>query len=208
MTYADLIAEIKLLSKRGDIDDKIAVALRMTTLRCHRADYFWRDHMEVNATFGTTSQATIDVPSSLTRFRQLNYVQYLDSVTGNVGTMLEEVEPSNIFDEYNCFKNDAWYLSGANLNINFAFASNGVRIGYWQNPDVTVAGYNSWIKDELPDILVQGSLAYIFGMTGKLEEANKISQLVGLDPNPVNRAPGMTLLDQLKGSNIRATGRA
>lgn len=208
MTYSELLAEIKLLSKRGDIDDKIAIALRMTTLRVHRSDLFWRDLVEANASFSSSNVVTIDVSTSLTRFRQINYVQYLDTTTGAVGTMLDEVDPSDVLDDYNYFKTDRWYLSGNNLNINFAYATSGARLGYWQNPDVSASGYNSWIANELPDILVQGSLAYLFNLTGKQEEARSINRMVGLEVDPANRAQGQTLLDQLKGSNIRGTSRA
>jgi hypothetical protein len=208
MTYNDLIAEIKLLSKRGDIDDKIAVALRQVTLRAHRLDFFWRDHVEANATFASSQNVTIDVSSSLTRFRQVNYIQYYDPGTGSLGNILEEVEPSNVIDNFGYFKQDAWYMSGVNCNVNFAWPSAGARIGYWQNPDVTVAGYNSWIKDELPDLLIQGSLAYLFNLLGKQEEARSLNREVGFDPDPANRAPGMTLCDQLRAIGIRASGSA
>jgi hypothetical protein len=208
MTYADLIAEIKLLSKRGDIDDKIAVALRLTTLRAHHLDFFWRDLVEANLTFAMSNIVTVDVSTSLTRFRQVNYLQYYDPTTGALGTMLDEVDPSAIFDDYNYQKADVWYLAGTNLQVSFLYATAGARIGYFQNPDVAAATYNSWIKDELPDLLIQGSLAYIYNMTGKQEEARAINRMVGFEPDPANRAPGMTLCDQLRAIGIRGTGRA
>lgn len=208
MTYAELLAEIKLLSRRADIDDKIAIALRMTTLRAHRSDYFWRDLVEVNAAFGLANIVTVDTSTALTRFRQISYVQYLELSTGNVGSMLDETDPATVLDEYNYFKTDCWYMAGNNLQINFAYQTTGARIGYWQNPNVTTGGYNSWIKDDLPDLLVQGSLAYIYNMTGKQEEAKAINRMCGFEPDPANRAPGMTLLDQLRGSNLRGSGHA
>lgn len=205
MTYAELLADIKTLSKRGDIDDIIALALRMTTRRCHAADYFWRDHAEVDALFGPTSVASIDISNvvNFPFFRQINYVQYLDPTSGALGLMLEEIQPANVFDNDNAYKVNCWYLSGTNLNINFQYQTSGARIGYWKNPDVAAATYNSWIADVLPDILVQGSLAYIYNTTGKQEEARSLNQLVGFDVNP--RAGTVTLLDQLKGSNIRGS---
>lgn len=208
MTYAELLAEIKLLSKRGDIDDKIATALRMTTLRCHRSDLFYRDLQEAVATFGNTQLVSIDVSVSLTRFRQLAYVQYYDPTSGRVGKMLDEVEPSNVLDEYNYFKTDMFYMAGTNININFCTPVAGAKLGYYQNPDVTVGGYNSWIAVELPDILVQGSLAYVLNLIGKNDEARMIDSMVGLNPDPKNKFEGPTLLDQLKAIGIRSSGRA
>jgi hypothetical protein len=208
MTYAELVAEIKLLSRRGDIDDKIAIALRMTTLRAHRLDFFWRDLVEANLTFANSSVVTVDVSTALTRFRQVGYLQYMDAATGALGSMLDEIEPSAIIDEYGYQKSDRWYLAGTNLNINFRYPATAARIGYWQNPDVAVTTYNSWIATELPDLLVQGALAYIYNMTGKQEEARALNRMVGFEPDPNNRAPGMTLVDQLKAANIRGGGTA
>lgn len=208
MTYAELLAEITLLSRRADMADKIAIALRMTTLRAHRADYFWRDLVEANVTFTAAQTVTVDVSTSFTRFRQMNYVQYYDPLYDTMGSMLEEVDPSDILDDYNYFKADRWYLAGVNLQANFSMQANGLRVGYWQNPNVTAAGYNSWIATDLPDLLVQGSLAYLYNMTGKQEEAKALNRMCGFEVDPSNRAPGMTLLAQLQGANIRGSGRA
>lgn len=208
MTYADLLAEIKLLSRRGDIDDKIAIALRMTTLRAHRADYFWKDLQEANALFSSANVVTIDTSAAFTRFRQLSYVQYYDPISTALGPMLDEIDPAAVLDDYNYFKTNKFYLAGTNLQINFLYVASGARIGYWQNPDVTSASYNSWIANDLPDILVQGSLAYIYNMTGKQEEAKAINRMCGFEPDPTNRAPGATLMDQLRGANLRGAAHA
>lgn len=208
MTYAELLAEIKLLSKRGDIDDKIAVALRLTTLRCHRIDYFWRDRAEVDLTFSLGTEVTVDIATNFTRFRQMEYMRYLDTSNGALGSFLKPVEPSQILDDYNYFTEDAYFLAGTNLNARFLYATSGARVGYWQSPDVAAATYNSWIARELPDILIQGSLGYLFNMMGKQEEARAVNRLVGLDPDPANRLPGMTLKDQLLAIGLRQDGQA
>lgn len=208
MTYAELLAEIKLLSKRSDIDDKIAVALRITTLRCHRLDYFWRDRLEADVIFAESTEVAIDISTNFTRFRQMEYMRYLDVSSGALGSFLDPIEPRNILDDYNYFQEDVYFLSGDSLNARFRFATSGARVGYWTNPDVAAATYNSWIKDELPDILVQGSLAYLYNMMGKQEEARMINRMVGLDPDPSNRLPGMTLADQLRAIGIRQDAQA
>lgn len=208
MTYADLFAEIKLLSKRGDIDDKIAIAIRQTTMRAHRLDFFWRDLVEVNLTFASAQAVTLDVSSQLTRFRQIDYARYYDPVTGTLGTFLTEIAPSEILDGYNFYREDVWYMAGVNMQLRFLAATAGARLAYFQNPDVAPATYNSWIMDELPDLLVQGSLAALYNGMGKQEEAKAINDMVGFDPDPKHRAPGMTLCDQLRAIGIRATGHA
>lgn len=206
MTYAELLAEIKLLSKRGDIDDKIAVALRMTTLRAHRTDLYWRDMVEADLFFGPDTEVTLDVTTQLTRFRQVKYLRYLDADTGALGTMLTLIDPTEILDEYNYYNENTYYLAGVNLQARFQFQTSGARIGYYQNPDVSAATYNSWIKDTLPDLLVQGSLAYLYNMMGKQEEARALNRMVGFEVDPANRAQGMTLVDQLRAVAILPNG--
>jgi hypothetical protein len=208
MTYAELLAEIKLLSKRSDIDDKIAIALRMTTLRAHRLDLFWRDLAEANLSFPQDTQMTLNTSTQLTRFRQVSYLQYYDLNTDTFGPFLDPIDPSDQVDEHNYYKEDRYYMAGVNLQARFQYATSGARIGYWQNPDVAADSYNSWIKDELPDLLVQGSLAYLFNMMGKQEEAKALNRLVGFEPDPTNRFPGMTLVDQLRAIGIRPDGHA
>lgn len=207
MTYTDLFDEIKLLTNRGDIDLKIAVALRLTTLRVHNAEFWWRDLVEADAAFASSNVVAINT-NALTRFRQVCYIQYKDLATGMVGKLLDEIDPTAIFDNDNYMRTDVWYMAGTVINANFEFPTSGARIGYWQNPDVTPGGYNSWIKDQLPDILVQGSLAYLYNTLGKQEEARSINQMCGLEVDPKNRYPGLTLMDQLRATNLRASGHA
>jgi hypothetical protein len=203
MTYTELVDDIRLLSKRGDIDDKIAIALRMTTLRCHRIDTFWRDLVEANALFAPDTQMTLDVSTQLIRFRQLAYIRYYDSDADILGDFLTETGPAAVLDEYSQYKPDTYYLAGVNIQARFQYSANGVRVGYYQNPDVSPLTYNSWIKDELPDILVQGSLAFLFNLTGKQEEARSLNRLVGLEVDPANRSPGNTLADELRAIGLQ-----
>ncbi len=204
MTYAELVAEIKLLSKRGDIDDKIAIALRMTTLRAHRSDFFWRDLVEATMDWPDLETAVnIDTSTELTRFRQVNYLRYYDPDTEAYGTMLESVDPRELLDEYNYEKLDRYYMAGSTLRMKFLAATKGAAIGYYQNPDVAAITYNSWIKDQLPDLLVQGSLAYLYNLTGQQEEARVLNIMVGFEPDPQRRAGGgQSLLEQLKASQL------
>ena len=212
MTYAEILAEIQLLSKRGDIDDKIAACIRTTTLRAHRLDYFWRDRIEVAATWATASNSTDIAITTLTRFRAIDYVRYYDPDTTPVtrGTMIEEVDPRVLLDDYNYEKTDVWYMAGTNIRLKFLTATRGVEIGYFSSPIVHPAGsYVSWIADQLPDLIIQGSLAMLFNMTGKQEEARAINAMVGFDmvsqPNSAQKGP--TLVEQLRAFALEAQAR-
>lgn len=202
-TYADLITDIRAGVKRGDIDDKIARALRLITIRAHNTDYYWRDLAEANMLFVADTNVMLDTSAQLTRFRQVNYLRYYDPDSDMVGPFLDAIAPQNLLDEYSYYKVDCFYMAGVNLTIRFQYATSGARIGYFQNPDVEPATYNSWIKDTMPDLLVEGSIAYIYNTTGKQEEARALNRMIGFEPDPANRAPGNTMVDQLRAANLQ-----
>lgn len=202
-TYADLITEIRSAINRGDIDDKIARALRLVTTRAHNTDYYWRDLAEVNLLFVADTMVTLDTSTQLSRFRQVSYMRYFDPESEIPGMFLTAIAPTDLLDEYTYYKVDCYYMAGVNLNARFQYVASGARLGYWQNPDVTPGGYNSWIKDTMPDLLVEGAIAYLYNGLGKQEEARAINRMIGFEPDPANRAPGSTLVDQLRAANLQ-----
>lgn len=207
MTYAELIAEIKGLSNRYDSDDKVAIALRMTTLRAHNIDDWWRDLVEVQATFANAREVAIDISNTgnFPFFKKLSNIRYYDPVSGALGNFLDEIDPTVLMDTYKIIQDDKYYLAGTNLNIRFATATTGAQIAYYKLPDTSAATYNSWIATLLPDLLVQGSLAYLLNRSGNQEEARAINRMVGFEVDPANRAPGFTLVQQLQAMALRAT---
>ena len=201
MTYQELFDEIKLLSKRGDLDDKITAALRMVTLRAHRVDYFHRDLVEAQLYFGGTQQTLVgvNVIQWLPRFRAVNYARYWKPTDTLLGNLLTPIDPRAVLDQYNAEIYDRYYLAGDVLKLRFEYPAYGVQIGYYADPILVPAQYNSWIAEKLPDLLIQGALAQIFNWTGKQEEARLINALVGFETNPGNNAAkGPTLVEQLR----------
>lgn len=203
MTYQELFDEIKLLSKRGDIDDKITAAIRTVTLRAHRLDTFSRDMVEVQLSFGGATAYTIvdvNVLQWLPRYRAVRYMRYWEPSTGYLGKMLTAIDPRDVLDDYNWEKHDRYYLAGDVLKLRFEFPSYGVQIGYYCDPILTpTSQYNSWIADKLPDLIIQGALAQVFNWTGKQEEARVINAMVGFETNPGNnKNKGPTLVEQLR----------
>jgi hypothetical protein len=164
--------------------------------------------VEANVFFGASQEVTIDITTSFTRFRQVSYVRCMDPNTQQLGQYLDEADAANLLENEMYYKNNVWYLAGTNLQARFNYAAQAARVGYWQNPDVAAGSYNSWIKDQLPDILVQGSLAYLYNMTGKQEEARALNRMVGFEVDPANKAPGMTLVDELRAIGLRGSGTA
>ena len=201
MTYDEIFAEVKMLCKRGDVDDKIAAAIRMTALRAHRTDFYWRDRVEAQLQWATQQTLVeINVLTWLPRFRAANYARYWDPINGALGLMLTQIDPRAVLDEYNYEKLDRYYMAGDVLKVRFEYPTRGVQIGYFVSPVVTPGPtFQSWIGVQFPDIIIQGALAYLYNQTGKQEEARMINRMVGFEEDPGrNMAKGPTLLEQLK----------
>jgi hypothetical protein len=201
MTYQEIFDEVKLLSKRFDIDDKIAIAIRMATLRLHRTDFYYRDLIEAQV-YWTAADTIVDlnVVTWLYNYRSVQYVRYWDPDTLLLGKMLDPIDPRDVLDEYNYERLDRWYNAGDVLKMRFSVPTRGAQIGYFSSPIVhPTTQYNSWIAVDMPDIIIQSALAYLFNMTGKQEEARAINIMVGLEAPPSGRAQqGPTMLEQLK----------
>ncbi|TXH43990.1 MAG: hypothetical protein E6Q97_33345 [Desulfurellales bacterium] len=201
MNYSEIFDEVKMLSKRQDVDDKIATCIRLAAMRAHRLMYFPRDRVEVQLSWG--SQATlvdVNILTWLPRYRAVDYMRYWEPTTGVLGNELTFVDPRDVMDEYNYEKTNRWYQAGDVLKLKFTYPSYGVQIGYYCDPILTpTTAFTSWIADKFPDIIVQGALAYLFNMTGKQEEARALNAMVGFETNPgANINKGPTLVEQLK----------
>lgn len=212
MNYNQIFDEVKLLSKRGDIDDKIATAIRLTTLRAHRLDYFWRDLVETQlgwAASGDQTLVDLNIPTLLPRFRAANYVRYWNPSDGTLGNMLTKLDPRDVLDDYNYEKLDRYYTAGDLFKIKFEYPSSGVQIGYYCDPLLyPPTSYSSWITDKMPDLIIQGALAYLYNQSGKQEEARSLNAMVGFETNPGNNmAKGPTLVEQFKAFALEEDAR-
>jgi len=200
MTYAEILAEVKLLSKRGDIDDKIAAAIRVAATRAHRLDYFWRDRVEVQLAWTTDATLVdINIINWLPRYRATDYIRYWDPSTLVLGGMLDQLDPRNVLDDYNYEKVDRYYNAGDVIKLKFQWPTKGVQVAYYADPVLTPTSFGSWIADKFPDIIIQGALAQVYNWTGKQEEARVVNAMVGFETNPGNNVnKGPTLVEALK----------
>lgn len=212
MTFDEIVTEVRLWTKRGDIDDKIKSAIREVTLRAHRLDYFWRDRIEAQVGW-VAPQAIVDlnVVSVLTRFRAVDYVRYWEPSTKALGNFLDYVNPRDLMDDYNYEKSNRYYMAGDVLKLKFDIPSAGAQIGYFCNPVVyPYTSYASWIADQFPDLIIKGATAAVFNTTGKQEEARALNIQVGFDadPNPNRSAmKGASLVEQLRQFALEESAR-
>ena len=173
MTFDELCASVMTLTKRPDLVAKTQLAVRAATLKAHRVDFFYRDLFEVPIKFVTSDYIqTLPVKEVIPLYRKLKYIRKCDE-HGNMGKLLEIISPTAIFDAYQTEKLDVCYGAGNVINIRSSTSLQYIVFGCYLNPDISVAGYSSWIAEETPFAIIYGAAAEIFKSIGQDEAVNR-----------------------------------
>jgi hypothetical protein len=136
----------------------------------------------------------------LIRYRKVDYIRkwmtvspygtaILDPITGRQGTVaggdLVEVSPKFMDDGYGYDRQDTFYGSGTDININSSTPLSQVYIGYLSNPKVNLGcttleqfqDYESWIADNYMALIACDVKRFLFADIGKLEAELKGAQM-------------------------------
>ena len=195
MTLAELLAEVYTITGRPDRTAETSLAVRSATLKAHQSDYYYKDIYEVGVDFGTSlAIQDLDYRNILPKWRALKYLRKYDYVNSAPGKELDIILPEQIFDRYSTQKADICYVAGAYIHINSSDAQQYYLLGCYLNPDITDAGYNSWVALDHPYIIILDAAATVFKSIGKDEEAAAYRNLVAEQ------------IAMLKMSNIDAVG--
>lgn len=178
MTLAELIAEVYIHTNRPDLVNQTASAVRSATLKMHQLSYFDRDLFETGIDFVTENfLQTLDYALLLPRWRAIKYIRKSDG-TNIIGPSFKILTPDFVFDSYNVEKSDVAYLSGNVFNIRSSTNFRYAILGCYLYPDVTDAGYNSWIALTQPYAIVHEAARVIFKSIGLMEESAQQNALV------------------------------
>jgi hypothetical protein len=195
MTLTDLTNEVYTLTGRPDRVTETLSAIRSATLKLHQCDFFYKDLYETGIQFNTSDYLQqLDYRALFPLFRAVKYIRKYDYVNSAPGKELSRIDVDNLFDQYNVTKTDVYYVGGAYLNINSCDQQQYYLIGIYQNPNITVANYNSWIALDHPYAIVFDAAATVFKAIGKDDEAAAYRNLV------------VEQIAMLKGSNIIPEG--
>ena len=179
MTLTELIAEVYTITGRPDRTTETSLAIRSATLKAHQSDYYYKDMYEVGVDFGTSAVLqTLHYRELVPRWRALKYLRKYDNVNSAPGKVLEVILPEQLFDRYSTQKSDICYVAGAYININSSDAQQYYLLGCYINPDITAAGYDSWIAFDHPYAIILDAAATVFKSIGKDEEAAAYRNLV------------------------------
>lgn len=189
MNYVDLVAEVVTLSGRPDLAlTDIPLHLRAATLKMHQSDFYYLDIKEATLAFESSEYIQqFEVSSAFLRFRSLSYIRKYnptgtDPVTalasGKATDFFDLLPPDGVLDSYKLDKSEVGYVAGTTCNLRSCAAFQFALAGWYANPDITVAGYTSWIADQVPYAIVFEATAMLFKSIGFDEQSTKYREMV------------------------------
>lgn len=180
MTLAELIQEVYTLTGRPDRVAETLSAVRSATLKCHQSDYYYKDILESGLAFDTASYVqNLDYRALLPRWRALKYLRKYDNSSGTPGRELDIIPPDLVIDSYKSQRTDICYVAGAYVQINSSTQEQYYILGCYLNPDITEAGYTSWIAQDHPYAIIFDAAATVFKSIGKDDESSAYRNLMG-----------------------------
>lgn len=181
MSLASLLTEVYSITNRSDLVAQTTQAVKMATLKAHMSDFYPRDLIEVNQATASTATFFSLPTSTFTRFRALNYVQKSELVRVETTPydFLAMLSADDLVDDYKGYKVNVVYLAGTNLNFRVSEAVAALKIGYYSFPNITDAGFSSWIDDTQPYAIICEAARTMFKTLGYDEESRTYDALVG-----------------------------
>ena len=170
MTLTELQDEVYSVTKRPDLVAETLTAVRQSTLALHQMDYFWKDIYETGISFPTSAyNQELEYRPIIPLFRSLKYLRKSDSSGAN-GVFFTVIQPESVLDLYQANRTDVCYAAGASIEIKSSTQFQYALLGCYINPNITTAGWNSWIALDHPYAIVYEAAEKIFKMTGRSEE--------------------------------------
>ena len=196
MTLNELIAEVYTITNRPDLVAQTLTAVRSATLKLHQSDYFYKDIFETGVTFTSAEYLQqLEYRTLVPRWRALKYIRKTDSVGYQDGAFLEVLSvPEMVEDAYRINRNDVCYVAGAVVQIRSSTELQYILLGCYLNPDITAAGYNSWIALDHPYAIVFDAASMVFKMIGDTDQFAAYTALA------------QQQMAELRMSNIQAVG--
>lgn len=179
-TLTELIDLTVEQTRRPELTDITAAAVRTATLRAHHTDFFPKDLTSVALPYTPSSAAFYDFASignSAPRLRSIKHIQSTDSVTGAPVEQLEYREQDDLYDSDGNRRQHIYTLLGDTVRIYPQNPTGLATVFYYQNPNTNGLQYSSWIADAYPDELAAWAAAVVFARTGFAEMAQQFMQL-------------------------------
>lgn len=178
-SFSQLISDVYTITTRPDLVEETKLAIKQATLKAHHSDFYPKDIYENGLSFSTSEYfQTLDYRMLVPRWRAFKYLRKFDAVAVSPGAELTIITPDQIFDEYMGTKTDVCYQAGANININSSTKEQYYLFGCYIHPDITDAGYSSWIALDNPYAIEFEAARVLFKMIGYDEQSSMYEKLV------------------------------
>jgi len=195
MNLQELQDEVQVIVRRPDLAAEIKSAVKAATLKLHHLDYFPKDLREVSLAFSeAVTLMQIEYASLLPDWRALAYLRPTDASYSDQRPFFTVLTPDQTVDTYQVNKENIVYLSGQILQLRACPAVTSVLLGYYAHPNITDAGYNSWIAREYPYAIVYDAAAKLFKKIGLDEQAGAMMR------------DAAELATEMRNSNVVAVG--
>jgi hypothetical protein len=175
-TFAQLVADIKILTNRPDLDSEIKLAVKAATLKAHITDYYPKDLYETAITWSPVAYfQSLAYRTLIPRWRSLKYLRKYTPAVGTTAavtsTFFEMISPEAAMDIYAINRDNVCYIAGEELNIRSSTEDDYMLLGCYLFPDITETTYSSWVAAEMPFVIEYEATSKIFKMIGYDEQA-------------------------------------
>lgn len=170
-TFAELQTDCYEITKRPDLVAETAIAIRKATMKFHMAEDWIRDRVAavvpVTPLYTGDFRYQIDT-TALTRFRKVYYIQQYLNPPSPLYVEFKKKEGDDLLDSYHVEDTNYFYQIGTSINVRADRQMDNLEVVYYQLPNVTQAGYSSWIADMYPDCIIREVMLDIFQIIGKI----------------------------------------
>lgn len=181
MTFAEIVAEVALLTRRPDLTDRIESAVKAATLKAHQSDFFYKDLYEQSVQFVNPAYIQNFLPTDIfPLFRKAKYIRVWngDDLTGYPGPFFQFIQVENSLDAYNNIKTNVFYQASQLLQCRGDLPIDKILFGAYVHPTITpAAAYCSWIATEMPWVIIYEACRVIFKSIGRDQEAAEMDRL-------------------------------
>jgi len=176
------------LTGRSGLANETKIAIQAATLTFHQADFYHKDLVDVTIDFLTAGFFfQFDVGQYFPNFRTLNYVRKYDPAgvnnltqlaTGQAGDRFTIInDPNLLFDSYQLEKLDQVYIAGTTVNLRSGTQIQHLLAGYYRNPNIDPAIFDSWIAANVPYAIVfKASAMLLSGIIGHKDQGDDITR--------------------------------
>lgn len=178
-TFAELRTLVAARTGRPELTALTNSAIRTATVRAHHTDFFWQDGFRAFMDYTPDTQLPyVDLNNFRTDLPLFRAMKLVYCVNINNNAPVEKLEYRTIGDEYDSegkLRNSVYVMHGG-LRI-FPWVQTGrVQLVGYNNPNVGLDTYTSWIADLYPEEIAAWAAGIVFQRSGAQEQAQIIQR--------------------------------